>query len=68
MEVNQHLRLKFSFSSGSESNTIEACVEVVWKDIHLGKGWGDYRCGVKFIDIYPEDMARLKSFLGSLSQ
>jgi len=68
MEINQHLRLKFSFSSGHELNTMEVVAEVVWKDIHLGKGWGDYRCGVKFIDIHPEDMAKLKSFLGSLSQ
>jgi dolichyl-phosphate-mannose--protein O-mannosyl transferase len=68
MEINQHLRLKFAFSSGPELNTIEVLAEVVWKDIHLGKGWGDYRCGVKFIDIHPEDMAKLKSFLGSLSQ
>jgi c-di-GMP-binding flagellar brake protein YcgR len=68
MEINQHLRLRFSVSSGAESNTIEVLAEVVWKDIHLGKGWGDYRCGVKFIDIPPEDMAKLKSFLGSLSQ
>jgi hypothetical protein len=68
MEINQHLRLKFSFSSGSELITIEVLAEVVWKDIHLGKDWGDYRCGVKFIDIHPEDMARLKRFLGSLSQ
>lgn len=68
MEINQHLRLKLSLSSGAESNTIEVLAEVVWKDIHLGKGWGDYRCGVKFIDIPPKDLANLKSFLGSLSQ
>jgi len=68
MEIYQHLRLKFSFSSGHELNTVEVLAEVVWKDIHLGKGWGDYRCGVKFIDIRPEDMAKLKTFLGSLSQ
>ena len=66
MEINQHLRLKLSL--GSELNTIEVLVEVVWKDIHLGKGWGDYRCGVKFIDIPPEDMAKLRNFLGSLPQ
>jgi c-di-GMP-binding flagellar brake protein YcgR len=42
--------------------------EVVWMDIHLGEGWGDYRCGVKFIDISPEDMRKLKNFLMSLLQ
>jgi c-di-GMP-binding flagellar brake protein YcgR len=68
MEVSQHLRLKLSLSLGPESSTIEVLAEVVWKDIHLGKGWGDHRCGVKFIDIPPEDMAKLKDFLGGLSQ
>jgi c-di-GMP-binding flagellar brake protein YcgR len=66
MEMNQHLRLKLSL--GPELNMIEAMAEVVWRDIHLGKGWGDHRCGVKFIDIPPEDMAKLKNFLGDLSQ
>jgi c-di-GMP-binding flagellar brake protein YcgR len=68
MKVNQHLRLKLFLSLGSELNTIQVMAEVVWKDIHLDKGWGDYRCGVKFIDVPPEDMAKLKNFLGSLSQ
>ena len=67
MEINQHLRLRFSVSSGAESNTIEVLAEVVWKDIYLDKGQGDYRCGVNFIDVSPEDMAKLKNFLRSLS-
>lgn len=68
IEVHQYLRLKLFLSSGSESNTIEVMAEVVWKDIHLGKGWGDYRCGVKFIDVPPDDLAKLINFLGSLSK
>jgi c-di-GMP-binding flagellar brake protein YcgR len=67
MDVSQYLRLKLFFTSGSEMNTIETLVEVVWMDIHLDKDWGDYRCGVKFIDISPEDMTKLKNFLRSLS-
>jgi c-di-GMP-binding flagellar brake protein YcgR len=68
MEIGQHLRLKLFFVSGSELNTIEILAEVVWRDIHLGKGWGDYRSGVKFVDISSEDMDKLKNFLGSLSE
>jgi c-di-GMP-binding flagellar brake protein YcgR len=68
IEVSQYLKLKLFLSLGSESNTIEVLAEVVWRDIHLGPGWGDYRCGVKFIDIPPDDSAKLKSFLGSLSK
>ncbi len=68
MEVSQYLRLKLFLPLGSKLNIIEVLTEVVWKDIHLGEGWGDYRCGVKFIDIPPEEMTKLKKFLGNLSQ
>ncbi len=67
MEVGQHLSLKLFFSSGNEFNTIETLVRVVWTDIHLGKGWGDYRTGVMFVDISPADLEKLRIFLRSLS-
>ena len=66
MEIGQHLRLKVFFSSGSELNKIETLVEVAWMDIYLGKEWGDYRVGVRFVDISPEDFSNLKNFLRSL--
>ncbi len=67
MEIGQYLRLKLFFASDSELNATEMLVQVVWRDIHLGKDWGDYRTGVRFIDISPEDMTKLKNFLRSLS-
>jgi c-di-GMP-binding flagellar brake protein YcgR len=67
MEIGQHLKLKLFFTSGSKMNTIETLVQVVWIDIHLGEGWGDYRTGVRFVDISQEDLERLKNFLRSLS-
>ncbi len=67
MEVGQHLSLKLFFSSGFEFNTIETLVQVVWMDIHLGEDWGDYRAGVKFVDISPRDLEKLNFFLRSLS-
>jgi c-di-GMP-binding flagellar brake protein YcgR len=67
MDVSQYLRMKLFFSLGSELNTIEVLAEVVWMDIHLDKELGDYRCGVRFIDISPEDMTKLKNFLRSFS-
>jgi hypothetical protein len=67
MEIGQHLSLKSFFSSGSELKTIETLVQVVWVDIHLGKDWGDYRTGVKFVDISLENMDTLKTFLKSLA-
>jgi c-di-GMP-binding flagellar brake protein YcgR len=68
IEIGSQLKIKLFFSFGSKLNTIEALAEVVWEDIHLGKDWGDYRAGVKFIDISPDDLNKLKNFLRSLSE
>ena len=68
VEINQLLQLKLFFPSGSELNRVELIAEVVWKDIHLGKDWGDYRCGLRFVDISPEVLDKLKKFLRSLSE
>jgi c-di-GMP-binding flagellar brake protein YcgR len=67
-EIGQRLIIKLFFASGSHLNSIEVVAEVVWMDMHLGKGWGDYRCGVKFIDISSDDLVKLKTFLKSLSE
>jgi c-di-GMP-binding flagellar brake protein YcgR len=67
MEIGQHLNLKSFFSSGSELKTIETLVQVVWMDIHLGGDWGDYRTGVRFVDVSPDNLDSLKSFLKNLS-
>jgi c-di-GMP-binding flagellar brake protein YcgR len=67
-DIGQHLKIKLFFASGPHLSSIEVIAEVVWIDIHLGKGWGDYRCGVKFIDISSDDLSRLKNFLKSLSE
>ncbi len=68
MEIGQHLRLRLFFSIGSELSTIELLSEVAWVDVRIGEAWGDYRTGVKFVAISPDDMAKLKNFLMSLSQ
>jgi c-di-GMP-binding flagellar brake protein YcgR len=68
MEMGQDLKIKLFFTSGVELNTVELLAQVVWTDIHLGKGWGDYRTGVKFIDISSENLNQLKNFLRILSQ
>ena len=67
-EIGQHLIIKLFFASGSHLNSIEVVTEVVWMDMHLGKEWGDYRCGVKFIDISSDDLSKFKNFLKSLSE
>ena len=68
MEIGQHLKLRFFFSAlGSNLKAIEALVEVVWVEIDAGKELGDYRSGVKFIYITPQNMNCLKTFLINLS-
>jgi c-di-GMP-binding flagellar brake protein YcgR len=64
MDIGQYIRLKLFLILGSELNTIEVLAEVVWMGIHLDKG---YQCGVNFIDVSPESMTKLKTFLRSLS-
>jgi hypothetical protein len=61
MEIGQYLRLRFFSVSGTELNTTEMLTEVVWMDVHLGKNWGDYRSGVKFVEISTEDLNSLFS-------
>jgi len=67
MEIGQNLNVKLFFSSGSELNTVEALAEVVWINTQLAEGEKHYRSGVRFINISPEDMTKLKKFLLSLS-
>jgi c-di-GMP-binding flagellar brake protein YcgR len=68
IEIGQRLKIKLFFASGPYLSSVKIVAEVVWMDIHLGKDWGDYRCGVKFIDISSEDLSKLKNFLRSLSK
>jgi c-di-GMP-binding flagellar brake protein YcgR len=65
LEIGQKLRLNLFIGSRADLNPIEALVQVVWKDIHLGEE-SDYRTGVKFVDISWRDMDELKNFLNTL--
>jgi hypothetical protein len=67
-EAGSHLKLKLFFAFDAALTTIEAVVQVVWTDLHLGIEWGDYATGVRFVEISEEDLAKLKSFLQSLSK
>jgi len=65
LEVGQNFRLALFLGAEHDLNFIEVPVQVVWKDIHSGKE-GHYQVGVKFIDISPEEMDKLKNFLDIL--
>ena len=68
VEIGDVLKLKLFFTLGHTLKTIEMTVQIAWIDIHLGEGWGDYRTGVRFLDISSEDLLKLKEFLKSLSE
>ncbi len=63
--TGQNLRIRLFFDSGQGLKSIEAYVQVLWKDFLLEKE-GFHRVGTKFVDISPEDLQTLKSFLTNL--
>jgi c-di-GMP-binding flagellar brake protein YcgR len=67
MDIGQQLKLKLFFSSEATLSTIDMLVELVWINPQSSGGEDYYRSGVKFINISPEDMDKLKNFLASLS-
>jgi hypothetical protein len=67
MQIGQHLRVKLFLTFGSELNMMEIMNQVVRMDVPIGQDYGDYRTGVKFVDISLADQCTLKIFLSSLS-
>jgi len=65
VEVGQNLKIRLFFSSESGLNTIDMVAEVVWINTQLAEGEEHYRSGVRFTDISPENMTKLKEFSAS---
>ena len=67
MGIGERLKLRLFFSSSREDlRAVEVLAEVVWIDILAGDG--EYRSGVKFVDISQYDLQKLKAFLESLTE
>jgi c-di-GMP-binding flagellar brake protein YcgR len=67
MGIGERLKLRLFFSSSREDlRAVEVLAEVVWIDILAGDG--EYRSGVKFVDISQDDLQKLKAFLESLTE
>jgi hypothetical protein len=66
--VGQELKLKVFYSNGTELITLQALGEVVWTEICRGGNRGDYRAGIRFVEIVSSDLDRLKAFLKCLSE
>jgi hypothetical protein len=67
VEVGQHLRIRLFFPFSSGLNVIEMVTQVVWMEGRPEKHRGDYRTGVRFVEVSPDDLRNLKNYLGSLS-
>ena len=68
VEVGDQLKLKVFFSCGDELKSVDAVAEVVWTDLRLGEAWGEYRAGVKFVEISSDELDKLKDFLISFTK
>jgi hypothetical protein len=66
LQKGQYIHLKVYFSSGGELLVVETKSEVIWIDPNRGVD-GNYRYGVKFVEISSENLNKLKSFLEGLS-
>ena len=65
IEIGEQLRLRLFIDSGLDFMSIEAVVHVVWIGLHSAEK-GDYRTGVKFVEISEQDFRNLQNFLNSL--
>lgn len=64
LKVGQYLLLKLFFSRGSDLDIVEMLSQVIWADNQRQEK--DYRCGLRFVNINPEDMSKLNDFLNDL--
>jgi len=66
IELGQELSLKLFFTSARVLTSVNALVQVAWKEIRIANA-EVYRIGVKFVDISSEGLTLLKEFLNYLS-
>ncbi len=67
LEIGQQLRVKIYFLADPSLTAMEVIGEVVWIDLCLEDG-NEYRSGLKFIEVSPDDLSRLKDFLHNLAK
>jgi c-di-GMP-binding flagellar brake protein YcgR len=69
VEVGRKLPMQLFYVMGSELNILEATVRVTWRRSQLRNNQvRNYRTGLTFLDVSPEDSAKLKSLVGNLSK
>jgi c-di-GMP-binding flagellar brake protein YcgR len=60
LKIGTKLYVALLFSLGFEFTGVKALSQVMWKDTVLEEGWGRYKCGLKFLQIADEDIAKLR--------
>ncbi len=65
--IGTKLKIEVFFSHGFRLTPIRVEAEIVWADIRGPGDWGEYKYGLKFINIGKEDFSKLKWLLDSLS-
>ena len=63
-KVGHLINLRLFFPSSSGLNTIEIVSKIIWTE---KLETGEYRCGIKFVNISEADMSKWSSFLKNLS-
>ncbi|MFQ5842387.1 MAG: PilZ domain-containing protein [Thermodesulfobacteriota bacterium] len=65
--IGTKLKIEVFFSHGFRLTPIKAEAEIVWADIRGLEDWGEYKYGLKFINIGKDEFSKLKGLLDSLS-
>ena len=65
--IGTRLKIEVFFSHGFRLAPIKAEAEIVWVDIRGPEDWGEYKYGLKFINIGKDEFSKLKGLLDNLS-
>lgn len=65
--IGSRLKIEVFFSHGFRLTPIKAEAEIVWADIRGPEDWGEFKYGLKFVNIGKDDYSKLKWLLDSLS-
>ena len=65
--IGTKLKVEVFFSHGFRLTPIRIEAEIVWADIRGPEDWGEFKYGLKFINIGKDDFSKLKWLLDSLS-
>ncbi len=65
--IGTRLKMEVFFSHGFRLTPIKAEAEIVWADIRGPEDWGEFKYGLKFVNIGKDEFSKLKWLLDSLS-